>query len=194
LLVLGVFASQAGAQRGGGMAGGGGMRMGAGHNSGAAGRFFGRGAALNRFARFGTPGFGFPAFYSGGYPGYYSNYYPDFGYQSEEYGYQQAPNVVLVMPQVQAPEPPPPPPTPAQPVIHEYHWPDAGSTPAATFSLVSRDGSVRFALAVWVQDNEVRFTALDGTKGRLSLDAVDRDATERLNGEKHLKLRLPPRG
>jgi hypothetical protein len=173
--------------------------MGGGYNSGRAGQFFGRADGLNRFGRFGAstfgyPAFGYPAFYSPGYPGYYSNYYPDPFYQTDE-GYQQTPNVVIVMPQVQAPEPPPPPPTPAQPVMHEYHWPDtAASLLPATFSLVSRNGTVQFALAVWVQDNELRFTALDGTIGRLPLATVDRDATERLNAEKHLKLRLPPRG
>jgi hypothetical protein len=193
LLTLSVFAAHLAAQRGPAMPAGAGLRVGAGRNSGGAGQFFDGVGGLNRFGRLGGSRFGFPAFYSPGYPGYYSNYYTDPGYQTDDYGYQQTPNVVVVMPQFQAPEPPPPPPTPAQPVIHEYHWPDAGNILPVAFSLASRDGMVRFALAVWVQDNEVRFTASDGATGRLSLETVDRDATARLNAEKHLTLRLPPR-
>jgi len=168
------------------------MHMGGGRIPRGAGNFFDRSSGLKRFGRFGASCFGFQDLKCLGYAGYYSDYYPDFGYPTDDYGYQPQPNFVVVTPQIQAPEPPLPPPPPAQPVIREYHWPDAGSTPSATFSLVSKDGVVRLALAVWAQDNELRFTALDGASGRLSLDAVDRDATARLNAEKHLTLRLPP--
>jgi len=192
VLTLSVFATHLAGQRGTAMPGGAGMHMGGGRIPGGAGNFFDRNSGLNRFGRFGASRFGFPGFNSLGYPGYYSDYYPDAGYPTDDYGYQPQPNFVVVTPQIQAPEPPLPPPPPAQPVIREYHWPDAGSTPSATFSLVSKDGVVRLALAVWAQDNELRFTALDGASGRLSLDAVDRDATARLNAEKHLTLRLPP--
>jgi hypothetical protein len=76
-------------------------------------------------------------------------------------------------------------------VIHQY---DRSSTPvdsAAAFSLVGKDGTVRFALAVWIQNEMLQYTAQDGSQGELPLDAMDRGATYRLNAEKRLSLTLP---
>ena len=92
---------------------------------------------------------------------------------------------------MQAPVEPLPPPEPARPVMHEYAWPDAGGDPHATFSIASRDGLVRSAVAVWVQGNEVGFTAADGRAGRMPQASIDCGATERLNTQNKLRLSLP---
>jgi hypothetical protein len=100
---------------------------------------------------------------------------------------------MLMMP-MQAPaepQPPPPPPEPARPVVHEYAWPDAGGNPHATFSIASRDGLVHSAVAVWVQGNEVGFTAADGRTGRVTQTAIDCGATQKLNAQNKLSLSLP---
>jgi hypothetical protein len=129
-------------------------------------------------------------------PGFYGNpffhdYYGSPGMYGD--GYQASPAVYVLMP-VQAPpepEPPPPPPEPARPVVHEYSWPDDGGDHHATFSIVSRDSKVDQAVAVWVQDNEVRYTKAGGSTGRMALAAIDCGATERLNTEKKLTLWIP---
>lgn len=90
------------------------------------------------------------------------------------------PELPLVVP---APEPP------AQPVIHEYSWPDSGPAGASAFAIVSKDGTVHRALAVWVQDNSLCFAAPNGGGRRLSLNDIDGPATTRMNAE--LKLKLP---
>ena len=72
-----------------------------------------------------------------------------------------------------------------------YHWAETGANPQATYSIVSRDGVVRHAVAVWVQDNEVRYTAANGAAGRVAPAAIDCGATGRLNAEQQLSLRLP---
>jgi hypothetical protein len=102
--------------------------------------------------------------------------------------YQPQPVILVTPPQ---PQPPPPPAAePVRPVIHEYRWPDSASAPAA-FSVVAKDGTVRFALAVWIQDGTLHYVAKDGKQERLPLDAVDRAATRQLNAERRLHLWLP---
>jgi len=64
-----------------------------------------------------------------------------------------------------------------------YQWAETGANPQATYSIVSRDGVVRHAVAVWVQDNEVRYTAANGAAGRVAPAAIDCGATGRLNAE-----------
>jgi len=92
---------------------------------------------------------------------------------------------------MQAPAQPLPPPEPARPVMQVYHWAEGGDNPQATFSIVSRDGVVRHAVAVWVQDSEVRYTAVNGAAGRMAASAIDCGATSRLNADQQLSLRLP---
>jgi hypothetical protein len=94
----------------------------------------------------------------------------------------QSPQVIVVAPQA-PPPPPPPPPEPARLVTHEYNWPDAAKPAADHFALVSKDGSVRFAIAVWVQDGKLQYTQTDGTAGSAPLDTLDREATRRLNAD-----------
>jgi hypothetical protein len=86
---------------------------------------------------------------------------------------------------------PPPPPPPPQPEVHEYKQAESDGGPARTFSIVSKDGTTRSAIAVWVQDDTVRYIAPDGDGGQLTLGSVNREATGRANAEKHLTLSLP---
>jgi hypothetical protein len=90
--------------------------------------------------------------------------------------------------------PPTPPPPPPQPVLHEYAWPGATNDPSATFTIVSNDGTSRSAVAVWVQNNTVRYFTADGTAGRLPLNSVNRAATRTANVAKNLRLSLPADG
>jgi len=103
------------------------------------------------------------------------------------------PQVIVVAPQPEAPPPPPPPPPePVRPVTHDYSWPAQASDAAKVFSLVLKDGTVRFAIAVWIQDDMLHYVMQDRTAGRTPLDALDREATRRLNAEGRLNLTLPP--
>ena len=138
--------------------------------------------SLNYGWGYGANGWGYPAFYSdSAWPATYDG------------GNDATPGMMLVMPMQAPPEPlpPPPPPEPARPVMHEYAWPDTGGDPHATFSIASRDGQVRRALAVWVQGNEVAFTAADGRAGRVPQTTIDCGTTERLNAQNKLRLSLP---
>ena len=92
-----------------------------------------------------------------------SPYFGDSGSPAPAYGdgNQINPGTVLLMPQA----PPPPPPQPAHPVIREYNWQADGGDAHATFSIVPKNGQARQAVAVWVQDNEVRYTDADGKAG-----------------------------
>jgi hypothetical protein len=135
---------------------------------------------------FGGLGYGWAPDYGsgfGGYPFYEGSWFP------KQYGNegQASPGVMLM----QAPTPPLPPPEPARPAMQIYHWAETGANPQATYSIVSRDGVVRHAVAVWVQDSEVRYTAANGAAGRVALAAIDCGATGRLNAEQQLSLRVP---
>jgi hypothetical protein len=111
--------------------------------------------------------------------------------------YPPAPNVIVV------------PPVPAPVVVQEVAPPvphsevreyaPAAATPAepqgeqASFALVLKDGSIRSAVAVSVQDNTVHYVEPDGQHLNVSLDLIDREATKRLNAERKLRLQLPVR-
>jgi hypothetical protein len=130
------------------------------------------------------------------------------------YGYGYAPPNMVVIEQPPSPPPfvilePPVAPTPVQSVVHEYGPSSAPSSersasersaapPAAppaslveppSFGIVLKDGSVREAAAVTVQDGMVHYVDPNGEHGRVGLEAVDREATKRLNRERKLDLR-----
>ena len=127
-----------------------------------------------------------PGYSSWGFPASYG----DFG-QSNGYDERQAPQIIVVVPQPEAPPPPPPPPPdPPRAVIHDYNWPAADNAAASAFSLVSTDGKVRFAIAVWLQGGILHYIAVDHTVAQLRLDTIDREATHRLNAQGGLTLRL----
>jgi hypothetical protein len=113
-------------------------------------------------------------------------YFPDLSYAPEPTPVvAQPPTVYVLVPQA--------PPEPAKAEIHEYE-PPVGSTPAMdqTFAIVLRDGSVRSAVAVTVQKSQLYFVDPEGGHRLVSLDAVDREATLRVNRERNLRLQLPP--
>ena len=117
--------------------------------------------------------------------------YPYFGWDTGlDYASAGVPGVVILMspPVVQAPAPPPEPP---RPEIHEYHQAEPGLGPAATFSIVMKDGVIRSAVAVWVQGDSVNFITPESARVQTPLTSVDREATRRANAEKHLMLSLP---
>jgi hypothetical protein len=84
-------------------------------------------------------------------------------------------------------------------VIHEY----APLSPVATqpsqadqpmFAIVLKNSTILSASAVIVQDGALHIVDPDGGHQRVSLDAVDREATRRANRERKLQLQLPPPG
>jgi hypothetical protein len=87
--------------------------------------------------------------------------------------------------------PPPPPAEPPRPVVRDYNWPNADPNAGAAFSLAGKDGTTRQAVAVWVQDNQVRYTTEGGKTAVMAADAIDCGATEQLNARNHLRLALP---
>jgi hypothetical protein len=128
------------------------------------------------------------------YPDYYGDYWGSslYGHDDYLYGhddhYDFHPDVALVTP---AQEPVSPPPPPATPVVLEYSWPDSGSGSATAFAIVSKDGTVHRALAVWLQDESLCFTTPQGIGQQLPLTQVDGKATTRINAELKLKLPMP---
>lgn len=116
------------------------------------------------------------AYEGSGYAGYSDNVY-------------QIP--VMLMPQQDScPAMMQPPPQPVQSQLHEYKWPDSGDT-AAMFAIISKNGEMRSAVAVWVQGNTIHYVTKDNTSGVLALDSVDRPATDSANAARHLVLVLP---
>jgi hypothetical protein len=157
---------------------------------GPAGRFRGRFPGSYPFPRSypGIPG-GYGFF--GGYP--YGAGYPDAGLYAEEP--PPPPNAVVTAPPAeQAPPQPAAPVPPAQSVIHEYEWPKSGETSAGatTFTIALKDGSQRLAIAAWVQGGKLHYLDAENRQQALSSDVIDRQTTDRLNEEKHLRLQLPP--
>jgi hypothetical protein len=110
-----------------------------------------------------------------------------------DYGYDAyAPSSSVVMIQqpplyVVVPTAPSAPPTPE---IHEYSHPSATGDEQA-FAIVLKDGSVHSAVAVTVQANGLYYVEPDGAHRLVKLDALDREATARLNRERKLQLQLP---
>ena len=124
-----------------------------------------------------------------------------YGFGGYDYGYvPQAPSVVFV-------EPPPPayvpiperPPETATMVIHEYQPLSAATTqsPEAdqpVFAIVLKNSTMLSATAVVVQNDGLHIVDPDGGHQRVSLEAIDREATRRVNRDRKLQLQLPPPG
>ena len=86
----------------------------------------------------------------------------------------------------------PAPPPPVRPVMHSYTWPDVPSNPEAVYFVATRDGFVRSAIAVCVEDGAVAMVTSDHKSETISLDSIDRDLTRKLNEPTGMKLWLPP--
>lgn len=128
------------------------------------------------------------------FPSPFPLFLDDYGYSYS--GYAPPPNVVVVQ------QPPPlyvlvplAPSVPPKPEIHEYQQPGAAEPPVdeqTAFAIVLKDGSVHSAVAVTVQASALHYVEPDGGHRLVSLDAVDREATRRMNRERKLQLQLPP--
>ena len=84
---------------------------------------------------------------------------------------------------------------PAQAVIHEYPVPPASagsSSGTTTFTIALKDGSQLSAIAAWIQQGELYYVDSQQRHRVISPDVIDRETTDRLNNEKHLRLELPP--
>jgi hypothetical protein len=191
LSLFALLANGANAQHRGGPGGVGGVGVGRGFGQGGFaprelqhGRFLG--GYLNRGNRSAFPyGYGYGWFGGGLFP-------YDTG---ADYGYPPQP-----APMLDAPPPPQfmfqPLPRPVQGVIHDYtsSAPSPVTSPTGEppmFGIVLKDGSVRSAVAVVVDDDGLKYTDPDGRNVQLSLYAVDREKTRNLNRERNLSLWLP---
>ena len=134
----------------------------------------------------------------------YIGAYPDYGYADQQpmMPQQQAPQVIInqnVAPDV------------ARPVVREY-VPDASGgiriygpqsqaaeTPAPvadespTFLIAFKDHTIYAALAYWVEGDTLHYVTNQNTHNQVSLDLVDRELSDRLNRERQVDFRLPPR-
>ena len=121
----------------------------------------------------------------------YWGYACDPFYGNNGNGYP-APSVTVAIPHVVAALPARPPEPPIRPEVHEYNWPSSPSdSSAASFSIVSKDGGVQSATAVWVEDDALRYVKPDGSESRMPIDSIDRQATRQRNAEKQLNICLP---
>ena len=88
-------------------------------------------------------------------------------------------------------------------MITEYKWPaeDAASSPSAqsatsesepqAFAIVLKDGSTLSAVSVFASDDGLHYVDPDERHLRISMSAIDRAATLKLNRARNLNLYLP---
>jgi hypothetical protein len=136
-----------------------------------------------------------------GSPSRHGDGFPDSGYASDPFFYPETyddaypvgPSAIVAVPVIlNADTPPPPPPTPESD-MRDYHWPSSGGrSSATTYSIVSKDGKVLFAAAVWIQDNVLSYYTPDHNTGRIPIGSIDRQATRQRNAEQQIILWLPP--
>jgi len=62
------------------------------------------------------------------------------------------------------------------------------------FAIVLKNTTMLTATAVIVQNDALHIVDPDGGHQRVSMEAVDREATKRVNQERKLQLQLPPPG
>jgi hypothetical protein len=121
----------------------------------------------------------------------FSNMFPwffdDYGYDA----YAPTPSVMMVQQPPLYVVVPTAPAAPPKAEIHEYSHPSATGDEQA-FAIVLKDGSVHSAVAVTVQANGLYYVEPDGAHRLVKLDALDREATARLNRERKVQLQLPP--
>jgi hypothetical protein len=121
----------------------------------------------------------------------FSNFFPwflgDYGYDA----YAPTPSVVMVQQPPLYVAVPTEPSVPPKAEVHEYSHPATAADEEQAFAIVLKDGSVHSAVAVTVQANGLYFVEPDGAHRLVRLDALDREATARLNRERKLQLQLP---
>lgn len=171
----------------------------------------GHGATLNTYQGGGRihnrPGAGAVIYVPYAVGGYYGGYYGDQGVQEPPAGYapqQQYMGPQVVINQNFAPDV-------ARPVVREY-VPDANGgirvygpqssaalpdTTVAeenpTFLIAFKDHTIYAAIAYWVEGDTLHYVTNQSTHNQVSLDLVDRDLSDRLNRERQVDFRLPPR-
>ena len=126
-----------------------------------------------------------------------------YGYSGDDSAYDAgsayayAPQPVFMM---QPPITPPvvEPPRPAHPVLTNYTWPAPAQSAAVApeaempiFGIVLKDGSTLAATTVVASDDVLHLVDPDERHLRVSMSAVDRAATLKLNRERKLDLYLP---
>jgi hypothetical protein len=137
----------------------------------------------------------------GGFYGGY--YYGDQGMQQPAYPQQQYMGPQVVINQNFAPDV-------ARPIVREY-IPDANggirvygpqsqvetqapvSEESPTFLIAFKDHTIYAALAYWVEGDTLHYVTNQNTHNQVSLDLVDRELSDRLNRERQVDFRLPPR-
>ncbi len=106
---------------------------------------------------------------------------------------------------VQPPAPPAPPTVGAtgHPVILEYNWPaeNTASSPSAhsttsdsepqAFAIVLKDGSTLSAVSIFASDDGLHYVDPDERHLLISMSAIDRPATLKVNRARNLNLYLP---
>lgn len=120
----------------------------------------------------------------------FSNIFPWFFGDSGYDAYAPTPSVVMVQQPPLYVVVPTAPSAPPKAEIHEYSHPSESGADEA-FAIVLKDGSVHSAVAVTVQANGLYYVEPDGAHRLVRLDALDREATARLNRERKLQLQLP---
>ena len=60
------------------------------------------------------------------------------------------------------------------------------------YTLVLEDGTARQAIGYWVEGNLLKYVTPQATIGSVPLDAVNRDATQKVNAQNKLEVDLPP--
>jgi len=94
----------------------------------------------------------------------------------------------------------------ARPMVREYTSDPNGAIrlyqpePAAqapeenpTYLIAFKDHTIYAALAYWVEDGTLHYVTNQNTHNQVSLDLVDRELSDRLNRERSVDFRLPPR-
>ncbi len=174
----------------------------------------GHGSTLNTFPGGGrfrnrTGGVIYVPYSVGGYYGGY--YYGDQGYGdqggtggAEGYPQQQYMGPPVIINQYFTPDV-------ARPIVREYvpdanggirvYGPQSQATqpdpPVAeespTFLIAFKDHTIYAAIAYWVEGDTLHYVTNQSTHNQVSLDLVDRELSDRLNRERQVDFRLPPR-
>jgi hypothetical protein len=122
----------------------------------------------------------------------FSNIFPwflgDYSYDA----YVPTPSVVMIEQPPLYVMVPTAPVAPPKAEMHEYSHPATTADEEQAFAIVLKDGSVHSAVAVTVQANGLYYVEPDGSHRLVKLDALDHEATARLNRERKLQLQLPP--
>ncbi|HUJ49379.1 MAG TPA: hypothetical protein VLW25_04245 [Bryobacteraceae bacterium] len=63
---------------------------------------------------------------------------------------------------------------------------------ATIYLLAFRDHNIVQALGYWMEGSTLHYVTMDHDLNQVSLDLIDRDLSQRLNGERGVEFRLPP--